>query len=68
MQGLAARFITCLTVCSGLLFSAAGHASGVPQPLVTAAGFNAKPGGNAFAAAQTVTSPYGGSYSVDTGQ
>ncbi|MHB9119517.1 MAG: hypothetical protein ACYC2R_14795 [Burkholderiales bacterium] len=68
MQGLAARFITCLAFCSGLLFSAAGHASGAPQPFMAAAGVNAKPGGNAFAAAQTVTSPYGGSYSVDTGQ
>lgn len=53
MQRRLARFAVCLSLCAGLFLPAT---DAVAQ------------GGNAFAAAQTVTSPYGGSYSVDTGQ
>lgn len=62
MQRIVTRLAICLSFTAGLLLPAAGHAqeSNFTQRFIST--------GNAFAAAQTVTSPYGGSYSVDTGQ
>lgn len=53
------RLAAGLTLCAGLVlpFSVSAADNGLARPV-----------GNVFAAAQTVTSPYGGSYSVDTGQ
>lgn len=67
------RLAAGLTLCTGLILPVAVQAqatNGQPD-FVDATGIAVKlaqHGGNAFAAAQTVTSPYGGSYSVDTAQ
>lgn len=62
MQRILPLLVTCLGIVCSLLLPATGHAqeANFTQRFIA--------GNNAFTAAQTVTSPYGGSYSVDTGQ
>ena len=67
------RLVACLALCSGLFSAGAAQAAegNFPQMFFDATGISAKlapQGGNAFAAAQTVSGPYGGSYSIDVGQ